>query len=170
MMIDAFLPEGITQLAVDSIFMMPQLGVLAEVNEPKAATEVFEKDCLIHLGTCHRAGRVTAKRGRKPMRSSRAEHAGRHDGRIRDIDARARWSCCPLTVEDPREGRADIAPSGLDVGAGKGKDAADRSSRGGVVGLIFDGARPPAVRAARGPERARRQAREWAKALDAYPA
>ena len=32
MMIDAFQPEGITRLAVDSIFMMPQLGVLAQVN------------------------------------------------------------------------------------------------------------------------------------------
>ncbi len=30
MMIDAFLPEGVTELAVDSIFMMPQLGVLAD--------------------------------------------------------------------------------------------------------------------------------------------
>ena len=31
--------------------MMPQLGVLAHVN-PAAATQVFERDCLIHLGTC----------------------------------------------------------------------------------------------------------------------
>ncbi|RLC57178.1 MAG: methylaspartate mutase, partial [Candidatus Cloacimonadota bacterium] len=45
MMVDAFLPEGITRLAVESIFMMPRLGVLAEISE-KAATEVFEKDCL----------------------------------------------------------------------------------------------------------------------------
>src|SRR4030065_1519685 len=51
MLIDAFLPEGITRLAVDSIFMMPRLGVFSQV-QPKAATEVFEKDCLIHLGTC----------------------------------------------------------------------------------------------------------------------
>ena len=51
MMIDAFQPEGITRIAVDSIFMMPHLGVLSTVNE-QAATEVFEKDCLIHLGTC----------------------------------------------------------------------------------------------------------------------
>jgi len=29
MMIDAFEPQGVTRLAVDSIFMMPQLGVLA---------------------------------------------------------------------------------------------------------------------------------------------
>ena len=59
MLIDAFLPEGITQIAVDSIFMMPQLGVLANIdqkdlseNANKAALEVFNKDCLVRLGTC----------------------------------------------------------------------------------------------------------------------
>src|SRR5688572_18138355 len=51
MMIDAFQVEGITELAVDSIFMMPHLGVLSTVH-PDAATEVFEKDCLVRLGTC----------------------------------------------------------------------------------------------------------------------
>ncbi|HDS09942.1 MAG TPA: methylaspartate mutase, partial [Firmicutes bacterium] len=51
MMMDAFLPEGFTELTVDSIFMMPQLGVLSQVNVT-AATQVFEKDCLIYLGTC----------------------------------------------------------------------------------------------------------------------
>ncbi|MBD3182349.1 methylaspartate mutase, partial [Candidatus Poribacteria bacterium] len=51
MMLDAFLPEGVTRLAVDSIFMMPQLGVLARVNRD-AATQVFKRDCLINLGTC----------------------------------------------------------------------------------------------------------------------
>ena len=50
-LIDSFLPEGITELSVDSIFMMPQLGVLASVNE-RAAIEVFNKDCLVRLGTC----------------------------------------------------------------------------------------------------------------------
>ena len=62
MLIDAFLPEGITRLAVDSIFMMPQLGVLTEV-QPKAATEVFEKDCLIHLGTCVAPSGMSKKPG-----------------------------------------------------------------------------------------------------------
>jgi len=50
MMIDSFKPEGITRIAVDSIFMMPQLGVLSSIH-PDAALEVFHKDCLIHLGT-----------------------------------------------------------------------------------------------------------------------
>ena len=51
MLIDSFLPEGITQIAVDSIFMMPQLGVLSSIHE-KAAIEVFNKDCLVRLGSC----------------------------------------------------------------------------------------------------------------------
>ncbi len=33
MAIDAFLPEGVTRIAVDSIFMMPHLGVLSTVHE-----------------------------------------------------------------------------------------------------------------------------------------
>ena len=31
--------------------MMPQLGVLSSIH-PDAALEVFNKDCLIYLGTC----------------------------------------------------------------------------------------------------------------------
>ncbi|MCJ7634570.1 glutamate mutase L, partial [Candidatus Bathyarchaeota archaeon] len=50
-LIDGFLPEGVTKLAVDSVFMMPHLGVLSTVNR-KAAVQIFEKDCLVKLGTC----------------------------------------------------------------------------------------------------------------------
>src|SRR5439155_4507887 len=50
MMLDAYQPEGITMLAVDSIFMMPQLGILSTVH-PEAATQVFDRDCLIRLGS-----------------------------------------------------------------------------------------------------------------------
>ena len=46
-------------MAVDSIFMMPQLGVMANIEKKDlaeqariAALEVFDKDCLIRLGTC----------------------------------------------------------------------------------------------------------------------
>src|SRR2546426_3919928 len=51
MMVDAYEPLGFTELAVDSIFMMPHLGVLSTVNE-QATTDVFVRDCLVHLGTC----------------------------------------------------------------------------------------------------------------------
>ncbi|HHY45389.1 MAG TPA: methylaspartate mutase [Firmicutes bacterium] len=48
-MLNAFCPTGVTYLAVDSIFMMPHLGVLAEID-PEAALNVLEKDCFIPLG------------------------------------------------------------------------------------------------------------------------
>ena len=31
--------------------MMPHLGVLSQVH-PEAAVQVFERDCLVYLGTC----------------------------------------------------------------------------------------------------------------------
>ena len=50
-LIDGFQPEGITKLIQDSVFMMPHLGILSTVHQ-NASYEVFEKDCLVHLGTC----------------------------------------------------------------------------------------------------------------------
>jgi uncharacterized protein (TIGR01319 family) len=50
-LIDSFQPEGITKLSQDSVFMMPHLGVLSTVH-PEAAIEVFERDCLVNIGTC----------------------------------------------------------------------------------------------------------------------
>ena len=50
MMMDAYQPEGITMLTVDSIFMMPHLGVLSE-HHYEAAREVFERDCIVRIGT-----------------------------------------------------------------------------------------------------------------------
>ena len=63
MLVDAFEPEGCTNLAKDSIFMMPHLGVLSAVH-PEAASQVFERDCLIYLGTCI-AAKGVGKTGRK---------------------------------------------------------------------------------------------------------
>lgn len=63
MLIDSFYPEGLTHLAKDSIFMMPHLGVLTQVHK-QAATEVFEKDCLIYLGSVL-APRGVGKQGKK---------------------------------------------------------------------------------------------------------
>jgi uncharacterized protein (TIGR01319 family) len=51
MLIDAFEPLGVTKLAVDSVFMLPHLGVLSSVDK-EAALEVLMRDCLIPLGTC----------------------------------------------------------------------------------------------------------------------
>ncbi len=49
MMIEGFGLCGVTQLTVDSIFMMPHLGVFASIG-PEAAEEIFLKDCLVNVG------------------------------------------------------------------------------------------------------------------------
>ncbi len=131
MMIDAFLPEGVTRLAVDSIFMMPQLGVLATVNE-RAATEVFEKDCLIHLGTCI-APLGTGKAGKPVLQITGKSNRGR------EVNLEVNFDELVLTEFEVDETmHAHITPAkGLDMGEGPGKPV-ERVVHGGVVGLVID--------------------------------
>ena len=51
---------GVTRLAVDSIFMMPHLGVLSQ-QYPDIALNVLVKDCFIPLGTV-----ITGQGANKP--------------------------------------------------------------------------------------------------------
>ncbi len=126
MVIDGFLPEGITRLAVDSIFIMPQLGVLSTVNE-KAATEVFDKDCLIRLGTCI-APVGNGKEGRPCVTVSLEDK--KIEVNYRDM------VLIPLGVGEKKE--VIITPTkSFDVGAGKGKQLKTLVD-GGIVGLIID--------------------------------
>ncbi|MBT4583691.1 MAG: methylaspartate mutase [Phycisphaerae bacterium] len=130
MLIDAFEPEGCTNLAKDSIFMMPHLGVLSAVH-PKAAAQVFERDCLIYLGTCI-AAKGLGKEG-KPCFSWTLSGDVNSSGTCNfgDIeliemgeDQRATITCEPVR--------------GFDLGAGNGKKVT-HEVRGGTVGLIIDG-------------------------------
>jgi len=50
MLIDALQPCGVTSLFVDSVFMLPHLGVFSLLDEA-AALHVLQDDCLIPLGT-----------------------------------------------------------------------------------------------------------------------
>ncbi|MBZ0238554.1 MAG: glutamate mutase L [Deltaproteobacteria bacterium] len=162
MMIDAFQVEGVTEIAVDSIFMMPHLGVLSTVH-PAAATEVFEKDCLVRLGTCV-APVGAAKHGplltvelRMPGGEARTERLNAGDLRH-------------LELGSGEEVKATLTPARhVDVGAGPGARL-ERTLRGGVVGLVFDarGRRPMAIPS----ERPKRVAANltWTGAMSLYPA
>jgi uncharacterized protein (TIGR01319 family) len=127
MMLDAYQPEGVTMLAVDSIFMMPQLGVLSTIL-PEAATQVFERDCLIKLGDCI-APVGTAKEGETCITVTLKNH-GTHTvpfGQIKLV---------PMGENTTDE--ATLTPArGFDVGAGKGKSRTI-TVEGGVVGLFID--------------------------------
>jgi hypothetical protein len=161
MLVDAFLPEGITRLAVDSIFMMPQLGVLAEVH-PEAATEVFEKDCLIWLGTCI-AARGQAKPGRTVLTVELTRAGGSRE--THEI-AFGELKLVPLELGETA--KAHITPSkGCDVGGGPGRGIT-RDVHGGVVGLVLDGRGRPIVLDPADPNRVDR-IRAWTGALEAYP-
>ncbi|MCH8026675.1 MAG: glutamate mutase L [candidate division Zixibacteria bacterium] len=166
MMIDAFLPEGITRLAVDSIFMMPQLGVLAEV-QPKAATEVFEKDCLIHLGTCI-CPSGKSKKGGPVMKYSIELPDGAITGTLNHLEMKK----FKLGLGDdglPLKARAVLEPGKqFDLGAGKGVKV-DVELNGGVVGIILDGRGRPFDLSTLAEKERVSYLKEWMKELDIYP-
>lgn len=126
MMLDAYQPEGITMLAVDSIFMMPQLGVLSTV-QPEAAAQVFERDCLIKLGS------VIAPVGK--MKPGEIACSVAIDGETHTV-AFGSIKLVPLGAGEVRE--VTIRPGGkMDVGAGKGRELVAKIE-GGAVGVIID--------------------------------
>jgi uncharacterized protein (TIGR01319 family) len=161
MMIDAFAPEGVTRLAVDSIFMMPQLGVLAQVH-PEASTQVFEKDCLIQLGT------VVAPVGQVPDgKEALRVRLHRSSGQIEDF-VQASGQMRVLALPDGETARVELRPAGkLDVGQGPGV-AVEALVHGGVVGLVIDTRGRPIVIPAADAARVAKLT-EWNRALDAYP-
>ena len=160
MMIDSFQPQGITFVSVDSIFMMPHLGVLSKINE-KAATEVFEKDCMIYLGTCVAPFGV-AKPETKVM-SYKINMGGKifeeeiNFGQIKFYN---------LGLGE--EAEVELCPTrNFDLGNGFGKTVKGKV-KGGVVGLVFDARGRPIVFPA--DEQVRKEkVTEWNKILDLYP-
>lgn len=140
MMMDAYQPEGITMLTVDSIFMMPHLGVLSE-HLYDAAKEVFERDCIVRVGTCVAPVGV----GKDGEHCVRVHGAG--------IDESVPFGEIKVVPYSYSQGETLTVEPGrnFDVGAGKGKpvtvtrfDTA-RGARNqntnlieGTVGLIID--------------------------------
>ncbi|MCC6729513.1 MAG: glutamate mutase L [Chthonomonadales bacterium] len=144
MMMDAYQPEGVTLLTVDSIFMMPQLGILSTV-EPEAATQVFEADCLVYLGTC--IAPVGSAREGDPCVSvtmnGRTEEVRFGAVRVLPLGLRKGQGGegphgTPTAGNEPERAEVIIQPArGFDVGAGRGRPRTVTAT-GGVVGLIVD--------------------------------
>lgn len=161
MMLDGFQPEGFTELTVDSIFMMPQLGVLSTVHE-KAALDVFSKDCLIRLGWSI-APRGTARRQGQPCMTVKLAGGGRNEsfeiafGELKVVP-HAEGERLHVTVTPAR---------GFDAGGGPGQ-VVERELTGGTVGLMLDGRGRPLAIPAEKAERVR-TLMTWNQALDMYP-
>jgi hypothetical protein len=136
MMIDAFEPEGFTLLTVDSIFMMPHLGVLSVVHE-EAATQVFEKDCLVYLGTCI-APVGLEKEGIKILEAKVVDHQNK------EYDITLNFGDIIIL---PINGEATVNITFLHrrFQLHNEKVPFSKKVRGGVVGIIFDGRGRPLI-------------------------
>jgi uncharacterized protein (TIGR01319 family) len=126
MMMDAYQPEGVTMLTVDSIFMTPHLGVLSQ-HFYEAAKQVFEYDCIVKIGDCispignGKAGDIAVT-----LSGSGINEAIPY-GSIKVIPC-GKGEYKDLTLEPGK---------GFDLGAGKGKPITKRVE-GGMVGIMID--------------------------------
>ena len=168
MLIDSFLPEGITGLAVDSIFMMPQLGVMANIDKENlseqariAALEVFEKDCLIRLGTCiapvgNLEGNTNILSISLEFENSDKKEINLNHGELIRIEA------------GYEEIKATLTPvKGVDVGAGAGEPI-NTTIFGGQVGIILDGRGRPLHIDSESSKRIS-DLKNWSEAFNEYP-
>ena len=161
MMVDTYEPLGVTTLSVDSIFMMPHLGVLSTVNE-QAATDVFVRDCMVYLGTCI----APIGQGKDGERCADYEVA-LPDGRI-EKGTLAFGDLKLFSLTRDQQATVTLQPSKqVDLGEGPGQSFT-RTVKGGVVGLMLDGrGRPlqlPTDQAARVAMLTR-----WYQAVGLYP-
>lgn len=163
MMLDSFQLEGFTELTVDSIFMTPQLGVLSEVL-PKAAAEVFDRDCLIFLGTAICPVGNAQKDGEKCVTIK----ATMPNGEVITKEV-AYGSLATIPLGEAEYAEVEVMPSGnFDMGKGRGRSIS-KKVRGGVAGgIIIDarGRRPFTLPADKNTRITKLF--EWFKALDIY--
>jgi len=158
---DAFQPEGVTWLFQDSVFMMPHLGVLSTVY-PEAAWQIFDKDCLVRLGTVI-APKGIGKEGESVMKVELEMPQGEvisenvKFGEIKRI---------PLSVG--QEAKVKISTEGdFKIGIEYGNEL-EATAIGGEVGVVLDGRGRPLLLPEE--DQARRdKLLEWFDSMNLYP-
>jgi uncharacterized protein (TIGR01319 family) len=135
MMLDGFGLQGLTQITVDSIFMLPHLGVLSTVNS-QAASEIFNKDCIVNIAHAI----VPLYKGKVEKGAELAKVF--LDGSLKDTiykdDLRQ------ININDKKKTLLKLQPAGrsIDIGAGAGKTL-EKEIECGLHGLIIDGRNRP---------------------------
>ncbi|MCA0362006.1 MAG: glutamate mutase L [Armatimonadetes bacterium] len=151
MMMDAYQPEGVTMLTVDSIFMMPHLGVLSE-HFYEAAKQVFDYDCIVKCGHCI-SPIGTGKEGEDMVTITGDINENIKVGEIKVIPLE-RYQFKNVTITPTKN---------FDVGAGKGKPI-EAKLEGGTVGIVIDGRGRPLILPEDNATRIRKL-REWLEAM-----
>jgi len=158
---DAWQPEGVTKMFQDSVFMMPHLGVLSTVYRD-AAWNIFDKDCLVRMGTCIAAAGTT-----NPGEPAMTVKLDMPDGKT--IEEKINFGEIKrIPLAERVDAEALITPAkNFDVGEGPGK-ATKAKIMGGVAGVLLDGRGRPL----RMPEELSQRKEllfNWFKSLDLYP-
>ena len=139
--------------------MMPHLGVLSSVHE-KAAMEVFERDCLVVLGTC-----VAAKGEPKPGKTCFKYSIS---GDVSESGELAWGEVRMIELGIGSTAEVEVDPSrGVDFGHGPGKSV-KRTVKGGTVGIILDARGRPLTLPESTGER-REAVTRTIEAVDLYP-
>ncbi len=158
---DAFQPEGVTKIYQDSVFMMPHLGVLSKAF-PEIAWNIFDKDCLVRLGTVIAPAGTLNKT--EPALNVRIEMPNGET-----IEKEVEYGdIIRISLEERQKAKVFIDPrGGLDVGNGPGKSR-EATVEGGVVGILIDARGRPLTLPSEEDER-KRTLLKWFSNLDAYP-
>ena len=165
-LIDGFQVEGITKLFQDSVFMIPHLGVLSTVHR-KAALEIFEKDCLVRLGTCIAfSGKMTEMDYGKEVANINIKMP---DGEI--IEKKIEYGTIQrINLKEGETAEIDGRVSNpLSLSSKKGTSRKiEAKVEGGGVGILID-ARGRPIDIPQDDDLRRKKIREWLNALKAYP-
>ena len=157
---DAWQTEGVTRMMQDSVFMMPHLGVVSTVYRD-AAWSIFDKDCLVRLGTSIAAS-GQAKFGESVMDLTIEMPNGdvlEEKMNLGDL------KLIPLTAE--QEAKVHVEPAKqYDVGAGPGQEL-DAVVQGGIAGLLLD-ARGRPLYFPSDDQKRKEILLKWFKAVDMY--
>jgi hypothetical protein len=145
--------------------MTPQLGVLSDVH-PRAAAEVFARDCLIYLGT------AIVPIGNAPKEG---DHCVTITAKLENGETIERsityGSIDIIPLGEHEFAEITAKPSGhFDLGAGKGREVLRPKVRGGVAGgIIIDarGRRPFLLPTDK--ENRIRKLKEWFVSMNIYP-
>lgn len=155
MMLDALQPLGITDLVVDSQFLLPHVGALLG-REDEAAGAILEHEAMVMLGTSVCPVGSATEAGAVIARVETG--AGSYDVVSGEITV--------VPLSGVHEGTV-IPRRDFDVGNGRGSPV-KTLIRGGAVGLILDGRGRPLTLPQGEAERIA-ALRRWHKAMSAYP-
>jgi len=155
MLLDAFQPEGVTGLMVDSQFLLPHIGVLID-REPDAAADILAREALVPLGTSVCPVGPAVSPGTAVAKVQTANDAWEVvAGEIRLVPVEG-------------EAEAEVLPrKEFDVGKGRGIPV-KATLAGGSVGLILDGRGRP-LELPKGQSERIASLKRWYKAMSVYP-